>query len=482
MLFLTEKVAMVRKTPKVNVVVFFCYLVVACLVDVGVAQTLKGRVVYDDTSRSPGAVVYALDMRHRLDVTNNTIMVAEHIPRTITDMQGGFVLDVVPSDGLALFVRDLDDLCSFAPLTLEDTALVEIVVQAPARIKGQLLKGDKPIKGQKVTAAYLPKKPVLRYVHAAVTKEDGNFKLNSLMPGEYLFQVIEEVPQVGCCFRSVVTKQLQVRLFPGQQKNLKLGGTNLPYLHGKITDANNSGLHGVWVRLERQQDSQTEEAAEQETTVVWSDVTDPDGSYRIFDIPPGKYTLHCFRRLALNNYRRTLQATENVVIRDSNEHAQNPPARFENLCNVSVDLESFMPLKYDQPAPPISATLLDGQPFTLAGQRGKVVILYFYASWCSTCVASATFFDGLADKFVGDKVVVLGINLDKTLDECKEFVAQKGIRYPQLFAGPWTDSPVRKAFHVVDVPTTFVIDADGRIAHVDLFGKVLENFIEGLLK
>ncbi|MHC4240450.1 MAG: redoxin domain-containing protein [Planctomycetota bacterium] len=470
------------KTPNGNVLVLSCCLVIACLADIGVAQTLKGRVVYDDTSRSPGTVVYALDMRHRLDVTNNIVMVAEHIPRTITDMQGGFVLNVAPSDSLALFVRDLDDLCSFAPLDFEQNALVDVVIQKPAGIKGQLLKGDEPVKGRKVTARYLVKEPVLRYVRTAVTKQDGNFKFSSLMSGEYLFQVIEEVPQVGCCFRSVVTKQLRLRLFPGQQKNIKLGGTNLPYLHGKITDANGSGLHGVWVRLERQQDDQPEDTAEQEATVVWSDVTEPNGSYRIFDIPAGKYTLHCFRRLALNNYRRTLQATENLVIHDSNDHADNRPPRAENIQNVVIDIESLMPLKYGQPAPAISAALLDGQPFKLTDQRGKVVVLYFYASWCSACVASAPFFDGLADKFGHDKLVVLGINLDKTLDECKEFIAQKGVRYPQLFAGPWTDSPLRKTFHVVDVPTTFVIDADGKVAHIDIFGKVLEKFIEGLLK
>jgi peroxiredoxin len=91
-------------------------------------------------------------------------------------------------------------------------------------------------------------------------------------------------------------------------------------------------------------------------------------------------------------------------------------------------------------------------------------------------------FDELADKFGKDKVLVLGICLDNTLDECRRFVLEKKIRHPQLFAGPWTDSAVRKTFRVVDVPAAFVIDADGKIVQIDLFGRVLENFIEGLLK
>jgi hypothetical protein len=51
-----------------------------------------------------------------------------------------------------------------------------------------------------------------------------------------------------------------------------------------------------------------------------------------------------------------------------------------------------------------------------------------------------------------------------------------------FFAGLWTDNPLRKTFRVIDVPTTLIIDPDGKIAQIDLFNATLKNFISKLLK
>jgi hypothetical protein len=346
--------------------VFFCCLLSVCIANARPAKTLTGIVSYKNSSPAPGVVLYAPDMCRRLEVTNNTIMMAEHIPRAITDAQGRFILDKVPNGDIWLFARDLEDQCAFTAVSVYDNDSVQVVIQKPAAVKGQLLKGDKPVKGQKVTASYLTEKPVL------------------LMPGEYLFQTIQEVPQVGCCFRSVVTKQLRATLRSGQEKKIKLGGTDLPFLCGKITDANDNGLHGVWLRLEPEEKSKQYGAASPGPAIVWSDVTQRDGGYQIFDVPPGKYTLHCFRRLALNNYTRTLQVSENVVINNPEKEAKSRPARSENICNLSIDLEAFMPLKYGQMPPPISGTLLDGRQFNLSS-----VFLYHLAF--DLCVIGAGF-------------------------------------------------------------------------------------------
>lgn len=469
---------MVRIIASVVVVVFLRWPWARTAI-AGPGKTLTGTVRYEDLSPAPGVVVYALDMHHRLNVSNNTVMMAEHIPRAISDTKGRFGIKEVLSENVCLFARDLEDWCTFTAFKADTSGSAEIVIQKPAIVKGQLFKGDQPIEGKKITARYLTEMPVLQYVHTAVTNAKGAFVFGSLMPGEYLFQVIEDVPQVGCSFSSVVTKQLRAALNPGQQTEIKLGRTNLPFLHGKITDADGNGLHGVWVRLEPQEPDPTQ-TPPQQADVVWSDVTMQDGSYRIFDIPPGGYTLHCFRRLALNNSTRTLQAAENVIIESKkNEKAST---RTENIRNISIDLEPLMPLKYGQPAPALSAKLLNGGNFDLSALRGKIIILHFYATWCSVCVSTTPFFDKLADEFSKDKVAVVGISLDNTVEQCRRFVRQKKIHHPQLFAGPWVYSRIRKDFRVVDVPTSFVIDKDGKIAQIDLFNETLKNFVLELLE
>jgi len=459
---------------------FYC-LLFTCFTNASIAvQT--GTVVYDDLSPAPGTVVYALDVRRPLEVTNNTIMTAEYLRRAITDSRGAFALDKVPSGNAFFFVRDMEDNCGLASVFVEGNNLGQIVIHKAAVVKGNLLRGNKPVTGETVTAIYLEGGPYLRYLQTAVTDGDGAFAFEGLMPGKYVFEVIKEVPQVGCCFNSVITKQLHVRLFPGEQKRIKLGGTNLPFLHGKITDATGKGLHGVWVRVEPKGQSRQPGPSSTEPSVVWSSVTERDGSYEIFDIPPGKYTLRCFRRLALNDYTRTLQAAKDVVINGSGRQGNNPSARVENICDFSINLEPFMPLRYGQAAPPVAGTLIDGRKFNLSEHRGKVVVLYFYTTWCSICVTNGPQMEALTKKFNKDKVLVLGVSLDNNIGDCRKYVLEKKIHYPQLFAGPWTDSDLRKAYRVINVPTTFIIDPEGKIAQINLFGPTLENFIDELLK
>ena len=454
----------------------------ACAADAASEGKLGGTVVYKGGLPAGGAVVYALDRAHRLEVSNNNVMIAEHIPRAITDVNGRFVLNHVQAEGAVLFVRDLEDNCAFYEVPAEGSSDIKCVIHKPSSATGHLLKGNEPVKGQTIRATYLTKEPVLKYVHTYVTDAQGLFQFKWLMPGEYMFQVIEEVPQVGCCFRSVVTKQVRSRLKPGEQGRIQLGGTNLPFLAGRVTDSRGGGLHGVWVRLESAARQGKGDAASENDMVVWSDVTGRDGSYRIFDVPAGEYTMHCFRRLAANNSSRTIQATKQVTVADSNIGDSNRPSPVGNIFNVAIDVEAFMPLKYDQPAPRIKGELLDGRLFNLSDQRDKIVIVYFYASWCKACAASAPEMDRLAEQFERNHVIVLGVNLDDDIETCRQFVSDRKIKYSQLFSGPWAESELRKAYHVVDVPSSFVIDKDGRIAQIDLFGDVLRHFIEELLK
>ncbi|MHC4474486.1 MAG: peroxiredoxin family protein [Planctomycetota bacterium] len=471
---------MAKKAVNIIIALIFCFWLAVGVAAARPSKALMGKVLYEDSTPAPGAVVYVLNARRPLKVTNNAVMIAEHLLRAITDAQGRFVLDNAPDDNVVLFARDLQDYCAFHIVRPTEDRVVKLVIQEPAQVHGQLLKGNEPVKGKKVTAHYQADQPVLRYVHAATTGQDGGFNFEAMMPGWYLFQVVEDVPQVGCCFRSVVTKQFREYLQPGQQKEVKLGGTNLPYLSGKITDADGNGLHGAWVRLEPKKKAELETMITEDLMVVWSDVTERDGSYGLYDVPPGEYTLHCFRRLALNNAGRTLQAAEDVTVRGPHKEMQEPQ-RLRNELNVTIDLEPFMPLEYEQPAPPLSGILLDGRPFDLTEHGGKVVVLVFYASWCRACGSTVPGVGDLVNKWGQDKVLVLGINLDNSLDQCKQYVSEKSVRFPQLFAGPWKDSDLRKAYRVIDVPTSFVIDAEGKIAQIDLFGKVLEEFIEKLL-
>ena len=442
--------------------------------------TLTGTVVNSDSTAAAGAVVYALDRCNRLRISNNTILYAENIPRAITDQQGKFSIENWKKPECFLLARDLEERCSFVKVT-DPNVPISIEIEPPGILTGTLLCGKNPVKQQEIVARYLSEKPFVSYRHVAVTDDTGNFTFKDLMPGQYLVQLIHEVPQVGCCFSSVVTKQAQVEIIPGGRFELRLGGADLPSLEGKITDSEGAALHGVWVRLLPDEPNQTQKPSDEPSIQnVWSTVTDKEGCYAIYDIPPGGYTLRCFRRLALNNYRRTLEKKAKLTIEASNSPEQNTPAK--NFCNVSIDLKPFMPLELGQVAPSLKATLLSGEIFDLKRQSGKVVVLHFYAGWCRICHLATPRFDKIVEKFNSEKVTFVSINLDNSLEDCRKFVAENNLKHPQIFDGPWSDSKTVKNFHIVDIPTTIIINQKGIISQIDLFDEVLASHIEKLLE
>ena len=88
-----------------------------------------------------------------------------------------------------------------------------------------------------------------------------------------------------------------------------------------------------------------------------------------------------------------------------------------------------------KPAPVISGTDVDGHQVSLADLKGKVVLVDFWESWCSQCVASFIALDALAQKYHRRGFVIVGVNLDAKHPDVKD--AKRRCR--QL-ARSWSDT------------------------------------------
>lgn len=113
-----------------------------------------------------------------------------------------------------------------------------------------------------------------------------------------------------------------------------------------------------------------------------------------------------------------------------------------------------------EPAPNVTMYGLDGKPFTLASLKGKVVVLDFWASWCAPCRKSFPFMDGLQKKHAAEGLKVVGLTLEEDDDAVNGFLDAVPVgftiaRDPSEKAG--------EGFDVVAMPTTFLIDKEGRI-------------------
>jgi thiol-disulfide isomerase/thioredoxin len=112
------------------------------------------------------------------------------------------------------------------------------------------------------------------------------------------------------------------------------------------------------------------------------------------------------------------------------------------------------------PAPDFQLTGLDGKPVTLAGSKGKVVLLNFWATWCGPCLAEIPDLVELQKKYK-DRLQILGLVVDdEDLDAIKKFAARFGINYPVALA----TSDIRIQYGGIPaLPTSFVLDSEGRV-------------------
>jgi cytochrome c biogenesis protein CcmG, thiol:disulfide interchange protein DsbE len=118
-------------------------------------------------------------------------------------------------------------------------------------------------------------------------------------------------------------------------------------------------------------------------------------------------------------------------------------------------------------APPAEAKLLDGTRFALSDQAGKVVILNFWATWCTPCRAEMPAIDAYYRKHRGEGLQIIAISMDEAKDEAKVREVMRAFAFP---AGMFHDSNVKGYGRIWRIPLTFVIDRRGVLRQDSWYG------------
>jgi cytochrome c biogenesis protein CcmG, thiol:disulfide interchange protein DsbE len=117
-----------------------------------------------------------------------------------------------------------------------------------------------------------------------------------------------------------------------------------------------------------------------------------------------------------------------------------------------------------KPAPDFALRRID-RPGTLqlASLRGKVVVLNFWASWCYPCNQEAPALEA-ATKQWGDRVVVLGVDVNDPAGDARRFARKYSLSYPIVHDNHNVTSP---KYGLTGLPETFFIDRTGKlVVHV----------------
>jgi cytochrome c biogenesis protein CcmG/thiol:disulfide interchange protein DsbE len=112
-----------------------------------------------------------------------------------------------------------------------------------------------------------------------------------------------------------------------------------------------------------------------------------------------------------------------------------------------------------EPAPGIVIHELSGKITTMDDLKGKVVLVNFWATWCPPCRVEIPEFIKLQEQH-RDRLQIIGISEDEDPEQVREFVKQTGINYPVVMATP---ELIAAYGGVPALPTTFVVDTEGRV-------------------
>lgn len=137
------------------------------------------------------------------------------------------------------------------------------------------------------------------------------------------------------------------------------------------------------------------------------------------------------------------------------------------LLFVRVSLLAFALLAgfaHANPAPDFTLKNNAGENVRLEEQRGKVVMLNFWASWCGPCRKEMPLLDDMYERYNKAGFELYGINVEQNTGDAKKLLEELGTSFPILWD---TDSKVSKLYEVNAMPTTIMIDKGGKIRYVN---------------
>ncbi len=132
----------------------------------------------------------------------------------------------------------------------------------------------------------------------------------------------------------------------------------------------------------------------------------------------------------------------------------NPPSASSGSPDGAIGLD------VGQKAPDFTVQLVSGQTVTLQSLRGRIVLINFWATWCTPCRQEMPFFQQLADRYGKKDFQVLAINYQEQSNVITRFTQQIGLKFD---IGLDLKGAINRLYGVNQYPVSYVIGRDGTI-------------------
>ena len=171
---------------------------------------------------------------------------------------------------------------------------------------------------------------------------------------------------------------------------------------------------------------------------------------------PRLYQLKYSKLVKYRNYKR--------IIRN---------AKRQNKNEEVIDADNFLYFPDGKTKTTLSTVLKE--------QKGKVILIDVWASWCGPCLLELPFLDSLKQKYSQEKFVVVSLSVDKEIRRWKNIIIERGLEKVNqyLFVNNW-NSAFAKEFEVNTVPRYILVDKMGEIVHYNI-SSVTDSTVKTIL-
>ncbi len=468
------------------------------------AEPLTGIVRGPDGRVVAGADVALSNVDNDARIQNGRLVadrVVGEALHTKTDAEGKFRFQ---PQAKAVAIVAAHDAAGFAVKSPEEVARsTEITLQPWGRIEGILRIGKKPAAGQKA-AAWAAVAPFHgRVDYDAVADSSGRFVFDRVTPGRMtVYRWIDDADHHGW----TASHPISVDVRPGATVKVQVGGTGRPVV-GRLAVPEGVKLadfflmHGGHLATGRIKEPTPDAYPDfnLEQKMAWWDafkktpegrayldnsereyavLVRPDGTFRIDDVPAGRYTLTLpfEERTAGGRGDRRAFARAEVVVPETPGGRSDEPL---DLGAVPLDVFTHRELNVGDRVPTVTWKAADGRPLDLDALRGKVVLLAFWATYHDGTRACLPHLKATHAAFGRDpRLVIIGLNEDVDPDTMRRYVARHGLDWEQRYLGSG-DHPnaIASAFGVRYPAAVFLIGPDGRILAKDLKGDAIRQAV-----